>query len=120
MSYRFPHIAQKILHKLSTNYWGYRDYNDFGSNFQSYIDMKNTIRQIIKEHGKLSANIDSLEDSSDLYNAGMTSHASVVVMLALENEFDFEFPSELLNRKVFESINSIAETVSNLASTVTR
>jgi acyl carrier protein len=82
--------------------------------------MKNTIRQIIKDHGKLSVDIGSLENSSDLYSAGMTSHASVVVMLALENEFDLEFPSELLNRKVFESIDSITQAVSNLAPAVTR
>ena len=49
-----------------------------------------------------------LSDSSDLYRAGMTSHASVVLMVALENEFDVEFPDGMLSREVFESIDSIA------------
>ena len=39
---------------------------------------------------------------------GMTSHASVNVMLALEDEFDVEFPDEMLKRSVFESIAAIA------------
>ena len=34
----------------------------------------------------------ALDDDADLYQAGMTSHASVNVMLALEGEFDVEFP----------------------------
>ena len=50
---------------------------------------------------------DSLADDADLYQAGMTSHASVNVMLALEDNFDIEFPDAMLNRGVFESIASI-------------
>ena len=38
----------------------------------------------------------------------MTSHASVNVMLALEDAFDVEFPDEMLKRSVFESVASIA------------
>ena len=37
----------------------------------------------------------------------MTSHASVNVMLALEDRFDIEFPDRMLNRSVFESIAAI-------------
>ena len=37
----------------------------------------------------------------------MTSHASVNVMLALEGEFDIEFPDHMLKRSVFESIEAI-------------
>lgn len=70
--------------------------------------MKNKIRQTIKDHAHLHVPVESLEDSSDLYCAGMTSHSSVVLMLALENEFGIEFPSTLLNRSVFGSIDSIA------------
>jgi acyl carrier protein len=69
--------------------------------------LKDKIRQIVKDHAHLNVPVDSLNDSSDLYSAGMTSHSSVVLMLALENEFGMEFPSSLLNRSVFESIDSI-------------
>jgi acyl carrier protein len=66
------------------------------------------IRQIIKDHGRLSVDVDSLSDGDDLYQAGMTSHASVNLMLALEDHFDVEFPDHMLKRSVFESVNAIA------------
>jgi acyl carrier protein len=37
----------------------------------------------------------------------MTSHASVNVMLALEDAFDFEFAEKMLKKSTFESIASI-------------
>ena len=45
--------------------------------------------------------------ANNLYEAGMTSHASVNVMLALEDAFYVEFPDEMLKRSVFESIANI-------------
>jgi acyl carrier protein len=37
----------------------------------------------------------------------MTSHASVNVMLALEDAFDIEFAEEMLKKSTFESIAAI-------------
>ena len=51
---------------------------------------------------------------TDLYQAGMTSHASVNVMLALEGEFDVEFPDHMLKRSVFESITTIRMAIDEL------
>jgi acyl carrier protein len=65
------------------------------------------VRQIVKEHGRLAVDLDTLPDEANLYEAGMTSHASVNVMLALEDAFDVEFPDEMLKRSVFESIANI-------------
>ncbi len=65
------------------------------------------IRQIIKDHGRLPGDLATLDADADLYQAGMTSHASVNVMLALEDHFDIEFPDRMLTRSVFESIASI-------------
>jgi acyl carrier protein len=73
-----------------------------------------TIRRILKEHGRLSKDVDSLSPGSDLYEAGLTSHASVNVMLALEGEFEIEFPDHMLKRSVFESIAAISEAVGEL------
>jgi acyl carrier protein len=70
--------------------------------------MKEQIRQVIKEHGQLSVDVGTLDDGSDLYQAGMTSHASVNVMIALEDTFDVEFLDSMLKRSVFESVDSIA------------
>jgi phosphopantetheine--protein transferase-like protein len=58
--------------------------------------------------------VSELADDADLYAAGMTSHASVNLMLGLENEFDVEFPDRLLRRSVFESVASIREALFEL------
>jgi acyl carrier protein len=55
-----------------------------------------------------------LTPDSDLYAAGMTSHASVNVMLALEGEFEIEFPDHMLKRSVFESIAAINAAIGEL------
>jgi len=76
--------------------------------------MNQKIRDIVLQHAKLSVEPSSLADDSDLYDAGMSSHASVHLMLALENEFEIEFPDSLLTRDVFRSIGSISAAVSQL------
>lgn len=76
--------------------------------------MVERVRQIIREHGRLPADLDKLDDEADLYQAGMTSHASVNVMLALESEFDIEFPDAMLKRTVFQSVRSISDALETL------
>jgi acyl carrier protein len=78
------------------------------------LQIKERIRQIVREHAGLGAAFDKVESSTDLYRAGMTSYASVVLMIALENEFDLEFPDSMLSRNVFESIDSIAAAIESL------
>jgi acyl carrier protein len=73
-----------------------------------------TIRNILKEHGRLNKDAVTLETNADLYQAGMTSHASVNVMLALEGEFDVEFPDHMLKRSSFESIAAIHAAIDEL------
>ena len=75
---------------------------------------KQAIRQILTEQGRLSVDVATLSDDADLYQAGMTSHASVNIMLALEGEFDLEFPDRMLKRSVFESISSISDAIEEL------
>lgn len=76
--------------------------------------MNDGIRNILKKHGRLNAPAETLADDADLYRAGMTSHASVNVMLALEGEFDVEFPDEMLRREVFSSIGAIRRALEQL------
>lgn len=75
---------------------------------------KQAIRQILTEQGRLSVDVATLSDDADLYQAGMTSHASVNIMLALEGEFDLEFPDRMLKRSVFESISAISDAIEEL------
>ncbi len=72
------------------------------------------IRRIVGQHGHLSLNVDLLDDDSDLYQAGLTSLATVNVMLVLENHFDIEFPDSKLGRGTFASFAAIAEAVAEL------
>ena len=66
-----------------------------------------TIRQVLTDHGRLAVAVDSISEDTDLFGAGMTSHASVNVMLALEDTFDFEFSEKMLKKSTFESIAAI-------------
>lgn len=77
-------------------------------------DVPSQVREIVAEHGRLSVDVATLGDSDSLYEAGMTSHASVNVMLALEDAFDVEFPDEMLKRSVFESVASISHAIQTL------
>jgi acyl carrier protein len=72
------------------------------------------IRRILTEHGRLSVDAATIAGEADLYQAGMTSHASVNVMLALEGEFDVEFPDHMLRRGVFGSIAAIRTAIVEL------
>ncbi len=69
--------------------------------------MDDTIREIIGRHARVATPVGALKADADLYAAGMTSQASVNVMLALEDAFGIEFPDRMLTRAVFSSIASI-------------
>ncbi|MTI43829.1 phosphopantetheine binding protein [Roseibium hamelinense] len=77
-----------------------------------------TIREMLSKHGGLPVTVEELEDNSDLYEAGLSSFASVQLMLALEEEFDVEFPEHLLNRKSFASIAAIHGALSEITEDV--
>lgn len=76
--------------------------------------MRDQIRSIVGQHGRLGVDIATLKDDSDLYDAGLTSHASVNLMLALENHFDLEFPERMLRRRTFESVATIQAAIEEL------
>ena len=76
--------------------------------------MKQRIRKIIVQSARLPIEVTTLADDEDLYRAGLTSHASVNLMLALEDEFDVEFPERMLKRQTFESVTAIAESIETL------
>ena len=71
--------------------------------------MEERIRSVVAIHGRLAIPIGDLSDFSDLYDAGLTSHASVNVMLGLESEFNTTFPDRLLRRSTFESVAAIRD-----------
>jgi acyl carrier protein len=82
--------------------------------------MRDRIRSVLRQHAQLSQSIEELSDDADLYRAGLTSHATVNVMLALEDEFELEFPESLLLRRTFASIRAIEEALSSVPSSSPR
>jgi acyl carrier protein len=78
--------------------------------------LRDQIRQVIDEHARLAVPIATLDDQADLFSAGMTSHASVNVMLALEDCFEVEFPESMLRKSTFQSVAAIGAALSELQS----
>ena len=72
------------------------------------------IRTVLHDHGRLNQDAQAITPEADLYQAGLTSHASVNVMLALEGQFDIEFPDQMLNRSVFSSVQAIRAALQEL------
>ena len=79
--------------------------------------MESRIRNILMMHGKVPADSADVDIQANLYELGLTSHASVNVMLALEDEFEIEFPDEALKKSTFATIDSIQRVVGDLVST---
>ena len=76
--------------------------------------MKNELRQILKDTAHFEVSIDSIRDNDDLYEAGLSSLNTIQLMLAIERHFNIEIPDQMLNRQLFQSIDSLAEAVTQL------
>jgi len=80
-------------------------------------DVDATIREVLEAHGRMPVPVEGLQETDDLFENGLTSHASVNVMLALEDAYDFEFPDELLVKSTFESIAAMRNALNTLGVT---
>jgi acyl carrier protein len=80
--------------------------------------MQDQIRNVLAAHGRMAVDPHEVDDQADLYELGLTSHASVDVMLALEDAFDVEFPEEVLKKATFASIHNIEQVVESLVKAV--
>lgn len=69
--------------------------------------MIETVRRLLQENGRLHTPIESLSNSADLYEAGLTPFAAIRTMLAIEDALDVEFPVAMLRRQSFSSIDAI-------------
>jgi acyl carrier protein len=77
------------------------------------------IREILAEFGRLRVDVATLDDDADLYGAGLSSHAAVNVMIALEDAFDIEFPDSLLRKSTFASVDAIRAAVDEVTEKAT-
>jgi acyl carrier protein len=80
----------------------------------SRTEIEETIRSVLATRSQVELDVQSLSSTQSLYEAGMTSHSTVKVMLGLEDAFDVEFPDEFLERSIFDQIDSIANAVEKL------
>jgi acyl carrier protein len=78
--------------------------------------MRDRVRAIVTSMNILPVPVDGLSDEDNLFDAGMTSFASVQLMLAIEEEFDIEFPNSLLTRKTFATFGGLISAVNQLVS----
>jgi len=77
-------------------------------------DVVDDILSIVAAYGRLSVDVTTLGNEDDLFHKGMTSTASVGVMLALQAHFGFEFPDSMLRRSTFESVSAIQAAVNEM------
>lgn len=75
-------------------------------------DIRSKVIALLSEQENID--VPALADDSDLYDAGLTSFASVQLMLALEDTFGFEFPERMLNRRTFSSLANICASVEDI------
>ena len=78
------------------------------------IEIYSQIKQVLAAQAELNKDVSRLNIDDDLFAAGMSSRATVGVMLGLESAFDIEFPDAMLRREVFESIRSIGNALQTL------
>ena len=76
--------------------------------------MQDQIREVLAAHGRMEVDLRDVDDQANLYELGLTSLASVNVMLALEDAFGVEFPDEVLKKCTFASVRNIEQVVEDL------
>jgi acyl carrier protein len=73
--------------------------------------MQERIRDVLAAHGRMPVDPHTVDSEADLYELGLTSYASVNVLIALEDAFGIEFPDEALNKSTFASVSAIEHAV---------
>lgn len=76
--------------------------------------LEEQIKEIVLQHARLGCPPEKITPDADLYALGLTSLTTVNLMLALEDRFDVEFPNNMLSRRTFESVRTLAESIASL------
>lgn len=75
-------------------------------------EIEQRVREVLATSGRVP--VQGLGAGDDLYARGLTSHASVDLMLALEDAFEVEFPESLLRKQTFASVSSIVDALATI------
>ena len=76
--------------------------------------VEDTLRELLAEVLPARFRSNPLSVTDDLYGAGLSSLATVDLMLAIEDRFEIEFTNTWLNRRTFASIASLSTAVLHL------
>ena len=76
--------------------------------------VEDTIRELLAQVLPTRFKSDGLTATDDLYAAGLSSLATVDLMLAIEDRFEVEFTNDWLNRRTFASIAALSNAVRHL------
>lgn len=76
-----------------------------------FADIEDALREIVRTQGKLKVPAARIQPEDDLFRLGMSSLATVNVMLAIETRFDIEIPEKSLTRETFRTIANLAALV---------
>jgi acyl carrier protein len=82
--------------------------------------METEVRAILREHSGIGESAHHIGVHENLWLLGMTSLASVQVMLALESAFAVEIPDEKLLHATFSSIHQIQACITELTTRTAR
>ena len=74
--------------------------------------IRDKVLELLGQRGGIDAG--RVADDTSLYDAGLTSFASMQLMLALEESFGIEFPERMLNRRTFSTVGNITAAVTEL------
>ncbi|MGU3492408.1 acyl carrier protein [Xanthobacteraceae bacterium A53D] len=80
----------------------------------SGIDAEALVRDVLRQHGKLAASVAGIAADADLYRLGLSSMATVNVMLEIETRLDASIPEEALTRETFRTIAALSALVGSL------
>ena len=77
-------------------------------------NIEDSIRELLAEmlHPRFQSS--ALAATDDLYGAGLSSLATVDLMLAIEDRFNIEFTNSWLNRRTFASIAALSNAVRHM------
>jgi len=74
------------------------------------------IRDLVLTQARLPQGSESVSDTTNLNDAGLTSLARINVIIAIEDHYQITFEDELLTRENFKDIQSISKLVKQLLS----
>jgi acyl carrier protein len=65
------------------------------------------VRDALTKYGNLAVDVSLLGVDDDLYVVGLTSHATINVMIAVEEAIGAQFDEQLMTRSTFKTIDAL-------------